>query len=153
MAKAICSECGSPVEIAEGEEWEYCPMCENDQVELKRKSVIDKLMEHSEEIVIRTEKDSKYGTVIVRTVTPVIRLNKAMELFKELEQKLEITEKALELACDTAQFEDTCDYCAYKGELEITNDCPRWCETDEKFFATQAMGYFKAKAKEMMKGE
>ena len=71
----------------------------------------------------------------------------------ELRKELAITEKALELACDTAQFEDTCDYCAYKGELEITNDCPRWCETDEKFFATQAMGYFKAKAKEMMKGE
>lgn len=84
MAKAICSECGSPVEIADGEEWGYCPMCENDQVELKRKSVIDKLMEHSEEIVIRTEKDSKYGTVIVRTATPVIRLDKAIEIFKEM---------------------------------------------------------------------
>ena len=36
--KAVCSECGSPVEIAEGEEWGYCPMCENDQVELKRKA-------------------------------------------------------------------------------------------------------------------
>lgn len=33
MAKAVCSECGSPVEIADGEEWGYCPMCENDQVE------------------------------------------------------------------------------------------------------------------------
>lgn len=37
MSKAICSECGSPVEIADGEEWGYCPMCENDQVELKKK--------------------------------------------------------------------------------------------------------------------
>lgn len=66
---------------------------------------------------------------------------------------IDILNKALELACDTAQFEDTCDYCAYKGELEITNDCPRWCETDKKFFATQAMGYFKEQAKEMMKSE
>lgn len=32
MAKAICSECGSPVDIMEGEEWGYCPFCENDQV-------------------------------------------------------------------------------------------------------------------------
>lgn len=38
MAKAICSECGSPVEIVDGEEWGYCPFCENDQVELKRKT-------------------------------------------------------------------------------------------------------------------
>lgn len=51
MSIAICSECGSPVEIADGEEWGYCPICENDQVELKRKSVIDKLMEHSIKIV------------------------------------------------------------------------------------------------------
>lgn len=36
MSKAICSECGSSVEIADGEEWGYCPMCENDQVELKK---------------------------------------------------------------------------------------------------------------------
>lgn len=38
MAKTICSECGSPVEIVDGEEWGYCPFCENDQVELKRKT-------------------------------------------------------------------------------------------------------------------
>lgn len=72
---------------------------------------------------------------------------------KSLHKEIKTLNKALELACDTAQFEDTCDYCAYKGELEITNDCPRWCETDEKFFATQAMGYFKEQAKEMMKSE
>lgn len=36
MAKEICNECGSLVEIVDGEEWEYCPFCENDQVELKR---------------------------------------------------------------------------------------------------------------------
>lgn len=37
VSKAICGECGSTVEIADGKEWGYCPMCENDQVELKKK--------------------------------------------------------------------------------------------------------------------
>ena len=34
MAKAICSECGCPVEYMIGEDFAYCPMCENDQVEI-----------------------------------------------------------------------------------------------------------------------
>ena len=36
MAVAICSECGCPVEYTDGEEWAYCPICENDQVEIKK---------------------------------------------------------------------------------------------------------------------
>lgn len=36
MEKVICSECGSLVEIEDGEEWGYCPFCENDQVELNK---------------------------------------------------------------------------------------------------------------------
>ena len=70
-----------------------------------------------------------------------------------VEHQLKVSEKALELACKNSKFEDACEYCAYIGELEITKDCPRWCETDEKFFVTQAMGYFKEQAKEMMKSE
>ena len=73
--------------------------------------------------------------------------------FEELKDQLALTEKALELACKNSKFEDACEYCAYIGELEITKDCPRWCETDEKFFVTQAMGYFKEQAKEIMKSE
>ena len=38
MSIAICNECGCHIEIVDGEEWGYCPMCENDQVELKRKA-------------------------------------------------------------------------------------------------------------------
>ena len=34
MAKAICSECGCPVEYRIGEDFTYCPMCENDQVKI-----------------------------------------------------------------------------------------------------------------------
>ena len=75
------------------------------------------------------------------------------EHIDEQHQRIEMLEKALELACDTAQFEDTCDYCAYQGELEITKQCPCFCETDEKCFKTQAVGYFIEKAKEMMKSE
>lgn len=37
MAVAICSECGCPIEYTEGEEWSYCPICENDQVEINVK--------------------------------------------------------------------------------------------------------------------
>lgn len=36
MEKAICNECGRLVEIEDGEEWGYCPFCENDQVELNK---------------------------------------------------------------------------------------------------------------------
>ena len=71
----------------------------------------------------------------------------------ELKSKLKLTEKALELACNTARFEDTCDFCAYQGELEITKQCPCCCETDEKFFKTQAIGYFLSKAKEIIDNE
>lgn len=35
-AVAICSQCGSPVEYDDGDEFAYCPMCENDQVEIKQ---------------------------------------------------------------------------------------------------------------------
>lgn len=38
MTKVICNECGRLVEIEDCEEWGYCPFCENDQVELKRKA-------------------------------------------------------------------------------------------------------------------
>jgi hypothetical protein len=87
MAIAICSECGSPVEIAGDEEWGYCPMCENDQVALKRKSVMEKLLELSEEIVLSTETESKYGRVVTRKTDPVIRVDRVVKLFKELEAK------------------------------------------------------------------
>lgn len=33
---AICNECGCHIEIVDGEEWAYCPICENDQVEVVR---------------------------------------------------------------------------------------------------------------------
>lgn len=36
MAVAICSECGCLIEYIEGEEWAYCPICENDQVEIEK---------------------------------------------------------------------------------------------------------------------
>ena len=35
MAKAVCSECGCSIEYTKGEDFAYCPMCENDQVEIK----------------------------------------------------------------------------------------------------------------------
>ena len=34
---AICSQCGSPVEYDDGDEFAYCPMCENDQVEIAKR--------------------------------------------------------------------------------------------------------------------
>lgn len=33
-----CNECWREFEIEDNEEWGYCPFCENDQVELKRKA-------------------------------------------------------------------------------------------------------------------
>lgn len=35
---AVCSACGSPVEYDDGDEFAYCPMCENDQVEIRRRT-------------------------------------------------------------------------------------------------------------------
>ena len=34
---AVCSACGSPVEYDDGDEFAYCPMCENDQVEITKR--------------------------------------------------------------------------------------------------------------------
>lgn len=42
MAIAICSECGSYIEYEIGEEFAYCPICECDQVEIKKKFISDK---------------------------------------------------------------------------------------------------------------
>ena len=39
MVIAICKECGYPVEYTEGEDFAYCPICENDQVEVVKKVV------------------------------------------------------------------------------------------------------------------
>lgn len=50
MAVAICSECGCPIEIEYGQEWAYCPMCENDQVEVKVKERIEKVGGESEKL-------------------------------------------------------------------------------------------------------
>ena len=36
MAITICNECGSHIEYEIGEEFAYCPICENDQVEIKK---------------------------------------------------------------------------------------------------------------------
>ena len=36
MSKSICNECGCHIEVVDGEEWAYCPICENDQVEVVR---------------------------------------------------------------------------------------------------------------------
>ena len=39
---AICNECGCHIEIDDGEEWAYCPICDNDQVEVvKHKQITD----------------------------------------------------------------------------------------------------------------
>lgn len=35
MARVVCSECGCSIEYTKGEDFAYCPMCENDQVEIK----------------------------------------------------------------------------------------------------------------------
>ena len=40
---AICNECGCHIEVVDGEEWAYCPMCENDQVEVARHKQITDL--------------------------------------------------------------------------------------------------------------
>lgn len=93
--------------------------------------MLEKLRELSEEIVIRTEKDTKYGTAIVRTPTPVIKLDKAIEFFKELEEKLEISEKALELACD-------CFYNNFAKVLEPYCGCNTSSEAMRKHFKTKA---------------
>ena len=63
---------------------------------------------------------------------------------KSLHKDIKILQRALELACDTAQFEDTCDYCRYNKEV----GCPCYCETDPHFSRDMAVSYFKDKAKE-----
>lgn len=69
-------------------------------------------------------------------------------LLKHYKDQVKVLEKALMLACDTAQFEDTCVFCAYRKELEETKQCPCYCESEQNFFTTQAVYYYKNKAKE-----
>ena len=49
--------------------------------------MLEKLLELSEEIVLSTETESKYGRVVTRKTVPVIRVDRVVKLFKELEQK------------------------------------------------------------------
>lgn len=66
----------------------------------------------------------------------------ADQRIKELQDKLALTEKALELACK--EITGSCEYCSYKTRIE----CPVEANClDEK------INYFKTKAKEMMKSE
>ena len=37
MKKVSCNKCGFVFEVEDNEEWAYCPMCENDQVEINVK--------------------------------------------------------------------------------------------------------------------
>lgn len=80
------------------------------------------------------------------------QFDKDMEI-EQLKQELALTEKALELACKNSAFEDTCDFCEYKGYLKTIYGCPCYCETEQGFELEQAKNYFITKAKEMMKSE
>lgn len=78
---------------------------------------------------------------------------KLREDLEEKDKRIKVLERALELACDNSDYEDTCDYCAYKGELDITKDCPCFCETQENFHREQAMGYFISQAEKEIEDE
>lgn len=62
----------------------------------------------------------------------------------ELNEELEVYKRALELACATHQFEDTCDYCEY---FEENGQCPAYCDIQENFMQDQAIQYFMNQAR------
>ena len=66
-----------------------------------------------------------------------------------MEQKLEITEKALELACQNITFENPCDYCRYMKEV----GCPMDCENNKNFARDIAIKQFIEEAKGMIESE
>ena len=66
---------------------------------------------------------------------------------------LNTIEKALELACGSSNFEETCDVCEYKQYIKTEQGCPCYCECEQNFMRDQAINYFKEKAKEMLKNE
>ena len=68
------------------------------------------------------------------------------------DRKKEILEKALELACKSSHFENTCDFCEYK-EYAGSGECPCYCETEQGFEYRQAVNYFKQKAEQEVKNE
>lgn len=149
MAIAICSECGSPVEIAKGEEWGYCPMCENDQVEL------NKNLKLSLENAVEFKVDKRNLESPEETDKEINNFVKGLlyKDFIERSYKIDILEKALELACKWLN-----DY------QYFDSDCPRYSDCfnveNSKFWDCEncdcsqiAIEYFKTKAKEMMKSE
>lgn len=75
-------------------------------------------------------------------------LNKQHQTIADLELKLALTEKALELACEELYDSDSisiCSYCPYDIQDECADECPQNTKVLEK--------YFKTKAKESMKSE
>jgi hypothetical protein len=77
------------------------------------------------------------------------QLNKQGQQIAELQHQLKVSEKALELACRTSSFEDTCDYCEYTKEV----GCPCYCEAEQDFEYKQAMRYFKQLAEKEVEND
>lgn len=72
-----------------------------------------------------------------------------LETCCKVEEELKVYKIALKLACDAAQFENTCDFCKYNKEV----GCPCYCETDQNFNRDMAAMYFEEKAREELKSE
>ena len=67
---AVCSACGSPVEYDDGDEFAYCPMCENDQVEIakrthKPKTFLEKYVSEAVIYENNTKTDLTIGDTVV----------------------------------------------------------------------------------------
>mgnify|MGYP000691317334 CR=1 FL=1 len=69
----------------------------------------------------------------------------------ELQKKLNVTEKALELACEELYDSDSisiCDYCPYDIEDECANECSQNTKVLEKYFKEQAEKELKGESHE-----
>lgn len=94
------------------------------------------------------KESAKKGRQVCRANNEVVQYRKQVLKLAEL---LKITEKALELACESLNknISDKCEYCEYRG-LNIGYGS---CDCDEQFETDRTINYFKIKAKEMMKSE
>lgn len=101
------------------------------KLDLKYKATKDQLNANGIMVLIDFDKEYKEFNTI-----------NALDVLNNLENKLALTEKALELACK--EITGSCEYCSYKTKIE----CP--VEAD---CLNEKINYFKTKAKEMMESE
>lgn len=157
MAIAICSECGSHIEYEIGEEFAYCPICECDQVEIK-KNYTHNLSEELNQIYSHLgveafpNQQEEALKIIDNFNKKVNRLNDIKYKYSKLQEKYENLEGWHESVLqESLQFENELEI--YKKALKLAcfdiYNLSRW-ENSQEEVIEDSIKFYINKAKEII---